>query len=194
MSRILIMAAVLGVSPSVRVMSEKLNAALHEEINAVNRYELYSRKAVSENDRDVGLLFHAAAVSEQVQAENHKAALSALSARPAPVALEKVTVGSTQENLKTAMAFESRQRLAWCGNKVPFLAAAADVFSQSFDFARDAGFEHEKLFWSALVNLRKAPHYYDYYVSRISGKIRVTLSGGAAPAPTGYTDDYFKIR
>lgn len=193
MSRILMMAAVLGISPSVRVMSMKLDAALREEANAVNRYELYSKKAAAENYHEVSKLFHAAAVSEHVQAENHRAALSALSRRPAPVRLDPVTVRETRENLKMAMGYESRMRLTWYGIDLAVQAPAADVVEQSFDFARDAGLEREKLFWSASVRLGEVA-LYSYYVSRISGKIRVMSPGSYAPAPRSYTDDYFEIR
>ncbi len=171
-----------------------LNAALHEELNAVNRYELYSRKAKLEGYSNVAKLFHAVAISEYVQSENHKAALLALGTRPGKTTVTRPRVGTTSENLQSAMTIESNMRLLMnVGGPVQTPAKAADVVSESFGLARDAALEHEQLFWTASRHLT-AGRAFDYYVSRISGRIRITTSGGGAPRPRSYTDDYFKIQ
>jgi rubrerythrin len=146
-----------------------LNTALQGEANAVNRYRLFAQEADDEGYPQIAQLFRAIAKSESIHRENHRKAIVSLGGEPAKIVLQSVTVRSTRENLELPIKSETKEQ----SETYPqFIKQAereeAGQAVRTFQFARDAEMEHDKLFRSALANLGQNPRE-DYYVSEVTG-------------------------
>lgn len=87
-----------------------LNTAFAGESNAANRYQAFAQKADEEGNAQVAKLFRAAARAEQIHRDRHRAAIEKLGGTVSEVKLDPVTVGTTAENLRTALKGESYER------------------------------------------------------------------------------------
>ncbi|MBI3555196.1 MAG: hypothetical protein HY074_02890 [Deltaproteobacteria bacterium] len=191
MRKLWMFVGLLAVNPELAFMTRELKAVIAAEENAVNQDEVYSRRALAEGYPGMGRLFHAVALSEFIQSENHKAALGVIGGRLRRVVLDPVRVSGTLENIGRAAAAESRMRLMLGSEGLERVRRSLqDVVYQAFVFSRAAGLEHEKLLAWGVGGVGD----WDYYLSRISGKILLVRRGENSPGPVGFTDDYFLIR
>lgn len=148
---------------------DNLNTAIEGEANASHRYTLFAQKADQEGYRQVGKLFRAAALAESIHQRNHEAVLRGLGVVPKRPVLEKVTVGTTRQNLEIPIKGEANE----ADRMYPEFVTEArrqnvPAAVKSFTYALDTEAEHEKLFEDALAQLGHNPPA-DYYVGKTSG-------------------------
>ena len=98
--------------PAVNAESENtetitvLQSLYQDEMQAMNNYRAYAKKAVSENYPNIAKLFMTIAASESVHARNFKACLAKLGVAAETFPQQAVKVAGTRENLKFAIAVE----------------------------------------------------------------------------------------
>ncbi len=148
---------------------DNLATAYAGEANATNRYSRFAQQADAEGYPQVAVLFRAAAKSEEIHRNRHRAAITKLGGSPADVTLDEVKVGTTAENLRAAIAGESAER----DTMYPaFIAQAksedARAGVRSLNAALAAEKEHAALFQQALDTLGQKTTT-EYYVCRDCG-------------------------
>ena len=155
------------------VTIRNLQSAAQGEANAANKYELFARKADEDGYGQVAKLFRAAALSERIHLRNHQDVLRSLGATPAPIKLQPVTVGTTQENLRGPIEGE-RGEAAAMYPKYAETARTAGIPSaeRTFTYAGQTEEVHLRLFEDALANLGNNPSA-DYLVQSESGMLTV---------------------
>ncbi len=137
---------------------DDLKAAFAGESQANRKYLAFAKKADADGLTQIAKLFRAAAAAETVHAHNHFRAMDG--------------VGSTDENLKTAIAGENYE---WVTMYPAFIkdAEAESVRRalNSFKFAWEVEKVHEALYRKALTALEARQNLpeVDYYVCPICG-------------------------
>ena len=134
---------------------ENLKEAFAGESQANRRYLAFAKKADQEGYSQVAKLFRAAAEAETVHAHAHLRALDG--------------VGTTAENLKTAISGETHE----FKQMYPAMIEAAKQEGQksaerSFSYANEVEKIHANLYQKALDNLDN-PQDLDYYVCSVCG-------------------------
>lgn len=134
---------------------ENLKEAFAGESQANRKYLAFAKKADREGHPQVARLFRAAAAAETVHAHAHLRALKG--------------IGSTEENLKEAIAGETHE---FKSMYPPMIETAREegekVAERSFDFANQVEKVHADLYQKALDNLGKLPET-DYHVCEVCG-------------------------
>jgi rubrerythrin len=98
--------------PAVSAQSEynetiSILQSLHQdEIQAMNNYQAYAKKAVSQKYPNIGKLFMTLAASESVHARNFSGCLAKLGVAAEQIPPQPIKVHSTRKNLKFAIAVE----------------------------------------------------------------------------------------
>lgn len=133
-----------------------LQTAFAGETTASAKYAAYAKKAEAEGHRQIALLFKAASVSENIHANNHRAALEEMGISAKEVKPE-FTVKATKENLQDAIAGESYE----ISTMYPeFLANAAKANMQmallSLNYAYKTEQKHKPLYEQALDALQNS--------------------------------------
>ncbi len=172
---------------------KNLNTAFEGESNAANRYAAFAKKADGDGYPQVAKLFRAASAAEAIHRDTHKAAILELGGVPATFQLEKVSPGSTEENLKAAIKGESYERDTMYPE---FLALAkaddARAAIRTLEFAVAAEKEHALLYSEALATLGKnAPA--NYYVCRVCGMTLTEMPLKKCPSCRKSKDEYQQI-
>jgi rubrerythrin len=172
---------------------KNLNAAFQGESNAANRYTKFAEKAEEEGYQQVAKLFRAASAAEAIHRETHKAAILELGGTVATFDLDPVVVGTTAENLQSAIKGESYERDTMYPE---FLAVAkaddARAAIRTFEFAMAAEKEHAKLYQEALDTLGKnAPA--DYFVCQVCGMTLTALPDKKCPSCRKSVNEYKQI-
>jgi rubrerythrin len=134
---------------------ENLKEAFAGESQANRKYLAFAKKADQEGYSQVAKLFRAAAEAETVHAHAHLHALDG--------------VGTTAENLKTAISGETHE----FKQMYPAMIEAAKQEGQksaerSFSYANEVEKIHANLYQKALDNLDN-PQDLDYYVCSVCG-------------------------
>ena len=134
---------------------ENLKEAFAGESQANRKYLAFAKKADQEGYSQVAKLFRAAAEAETVHAHAHLRALDG--------------VGTTAENLKTAISGETHE----FKQMYPAMIEAAKQEGQksaerSFSYANEVEKIHANLYQKALDNLDN-PQDLDYYVCSVCG-------------------------
>jgi len=164
----LLLPAVAGAKVSEQTL-KNLNSAWQGESNAANRYGKFAEKAVTDGHPQVAKLFRAAAASEAIHRDTHKASILELGGTATPFQLDAVTPGTTAENLQAAIKGETYERDTMYPG---FLAVAktddAAPAIRAIEFALAAEKEHATLYQDALANLGKNTKA-DYYVCQVCG-------------------------
>lgn len=132
---------------------ENLMTAFEGESNAHAKYTAFAAKADEEQLHGAASLFRAAARSEQIHAANHAHVINQWGLR-AECAIPEPEVGSTLENLKTALNGEKYEiDVMYPG----FLAEAGEqknlAAARSFTGALEAEKSHARLFSEAIALL-----------------------------------------
>ncbi len=137
---------------------EDLKAAFAGESQANRKYLAFANKADKDGLTQVAKLFRAVAAAETVHAQSHLRAMNG--------------VGTTEENLKTAIAGENYE---WASMYPKFIQDAETESAMrahaSFRFAFEVEKVHEQLYQKALSALesQRPMEEVDYYVCPICG-------------------------
>jgi rubrerythrin len=135
---------------------EGLKEAFAGESQANRKYLAYAKKADEEGHRQVARMFRAAAAAETVHAHNHLMALN--------------EVGSTEENLKDAIAGETHEFKAMYPEMLENAKAENHADAQrSFHYANEVEKVHAGLYQNLLDNLGKAQKEFSYWVCPVCG-------------------------
>lgn len=171
-----------------------LNKAFRGETNASHRYELYAQQADKEGYYQIGKLFRAISMAESIHRNNHRAAILILGGKPDVIEYDKVTVGSTKENLNHQIKGEEYENTEMYPN---FIKQAkidkADQAVTSFTYAKDTELQHERLIKEAFANLGKNKNM-SYCINRISGSTTEVIPSGKCPSKTFPVEQYIKIK
>jgi rubrerythrin len=126
------------------------------ESQANRKYLAFAQKADREGYPQVAKLFRAAAEAETVHAHAHLRTLKA--------------VGSTAENLKTAVEGETHEFKAMYPEMIENAKAEGNTAAErSFSYANEVEKIHAGLYQKALDNLDSAAEDVDYYVCSVCG-------------------------
>jgi len=148
---------------------KNLQTAFNGESNAAAKYSEFARQADKESFGRVASLFRAASRAEQIHAANHAKVIEKLGGKP-EAKIEKVHVGSTAENLRTAIAGEEYERDVMYPD---FVQEALKQGNQSavrtFQWALEAETEHARLYTYALKHLNEQRTRTVFYVCAACG-------------------------
>lgn len=172
---------------------KNLNAAYQGESNAHQRYAKFAKKADEEGFPQVAKLFRATSRAEQIHRDTHRKTIEKLGGTVEEFTLEEVTVGSTEENLKSAIKGESYERDTMYPE---FMAKAEQDGSReavrTFRFALEAEKQHAKLYTEALTNLGNNSAT-DYYVCTVCGNTVTVLPDKKCPVCRNKVEEYEKV-
>ncbi|MDP9190073.1 MAG: hypothetical protein M3P06_00005 [Acidobacteriota bacterium] len=156
------MAAGKGLAFQVRDVVEN---ALANEREAVARYDAFASKATEEGYLGVASLFRAQAQAERAHAKRFAAVLTEHGAAVPPEPSLSPSVGSTIDNLHTAVSAETsendslyRKSIETCNQ-----LGATDV-AKVFDQTRDSEIEHANLCKTAARNIESMKEPKTFYV------------------------------
>ena len=128
-----------------------LQMAITGETNASAAYQAFAEKAAAEGHRNIANMFRAAAAAENLHVRNHNDILKGLGEAEFKPAATKPNVGSTEENLRAAIAGETEEYTAMYPG---FISAAKKEkckhANDSFNLAMNAEENHAILFSEAL--------------------------------------------
>lgn len=168
-------------APDVRDTPTNLQAAFTNEMNAYARYSGYERQAIAEGLPAIARLFRACAVAESIHARRDVQAI-ALTGQPARAVMERLVVGTTAQNLDTAIGCERYEVERW----YPALRerALADhmpmaVRSLTLALATERG--HLELLERARASLDGAPVASTYFVCPYCGRTVVARPARCCP-------------
>jgi rubrerythrin len=157
-----------------------LLAAYDGESNAHSKYVVFAAKADAEGWHGAASLFRAAARAEEIHAANHARVLKQLGAE-AKCQIHSAAVGSTLQNLRTALAGEQYEvdtmYPAFIGE-----AGSSDIpiAKRSFTWAMEAEKTHARLYAEAIELVEKgqrdswAASCLDFYVCATCGYTTMT--------------------
>jgi rubrerythrin len=168
-------------APIVVDTPTNLQTAFTREMNAKQRYVAFAQCADREGYPAVARLFRACAQAEQVHANEHVHAI-AWNGREAKAMLERLGVGTTAENLRTAIDSETYEVTTF----YPALLERARSDRQpmavrSMTFALSAEREHVALLTAALASLDQRPPAPRIYVCPLCGKTVESLDFRKCP-------------
>ena len=164
----LLLSGIAGAKVSEQTL-KNLNTAFQGESNAANRYGKFAAKAEAEGNAQVARLFRAAAASEAIHRDTHKAAITELGGTPNTFELDAVEPATTAENLRAAIKGETYERdTMYPGFLATAKADDAPAAIRTIEFALAAEKEHAKLYQDALDNLGKNAKA-DYFVCQVCG-------------------------
>lgn len=165
----------------VRDTPANLQLAFRSEMNAKERYEAFAQRAVLEGYPAVARLFRACALAEERHANEHVHAI-AWTGQEARALLDRIEVGTTAENLETAIASETYEAT----QVYPALLERARAEHRSYavrslTFALSAEREHARLLVQALASLDGRLAAGSIYVCSMCGKTVETLDFKKCP-------------
>jgi rubrerythrin len=151
------------------------------EVNAKQRYLEYAKQADREGYPAVGRLFRACARAEEAHADQHVHAI-AWTGGEARALLERVWMGTTEENLRASLSTEIYEATM----VYPSVIERARVDHQamavrSANFALSAEREHAGLMAAALSSLANRPAAATYFVCPICGKTVTAVDFAKCP-------------
>jgi len=187
-------AAVIPVQAKVSPQTlDNLNAAFQGESDAAHRYEAFAKKADAEGHTQAGRLFRAAARAESIHKENHKQAILALGGKIKDFKLDELKVGTTAENLQSAIKGESYERDTMYPDFLKLAKAdGAKEATRTFLYAEKAEAEHARLYQEALNSLgqkQDAP----IYVCKVCGYTTTKLPERNCPSCREAVNQYETI-
>jgi len=172
-------------------VQKALTNAVNNERAAAARYDAFAAKAEAEGYLGAASLFRACATAERIHLQRFLGLMTARDVAPPAESLPRIDVGTTRENLQTAISLEQGERdgiylaaIAACNE------AKDDEASKIFDTTRDAEVEHANLEAAAARNLESMKRPRQYYVCEHCGytvEIKLPLCPSCrdphAPAP-----------
>lgn len=155
--------------PDVRDTPTNLQGAFTNEMNAYGRYSGYERQAYAEGLPAIARLFRACAVAESVHARRDVQAI-ALTGQPARAVLEKLVVGTTAQNLETAIGCERYEVDVWYpALRARALADRQPMAVRSLTLALEAERGHLELLTAAQASLGGSALAGSYFVCPFCG-------------------------
>ena len=158
-----------------------LNTAIGGETNAYTKYEAFSKKAAEEGYAQVARLFQATADAEKIHAGDEYDLAFAMDASAQEATPDEPHVGTTAENLQTAIDGETYE---YTEMYPAFLEAAEeeklDAAAAIFRRAMKAEECHAKNYQNYLDNLDKIEDA-DIYLCPTCGYIKIGDNSGACP-------------
>jgi len=118
-----------------------LKEAFAGESQASQKYSAFARKAEKDGFRNIAKLFRTAAEAERIHAEGHLGAMDG--------------IGSTADNLKTAIAGETYEYTTMYPPMLQQAEAENHKAKRMFDFAPKAEAVHARLYQMALEAVQK---------------------------------------
>ncbi len=135
---------------------QALKDAFAGESQANRKYLAYAEKADAEGHPQVARMFRAAAEAETVHAHNHLRALGA--------------IGTTEENLKDAIAGETHEFTSMYPEMIEFAKAEENAEAlRSFHLANVVEKTHAELYEGLLGSMSGAQEEFPYYVCPVCG-------------------------
>jgi len=175
---------------------ENLQAAYNGESNAHANYLAFATKADQEGFAPVASLFRAAARAEEHHAHNHAEVIRKLGATPVAI-ITPAPVGSTRENLQTAIKGETYERDVM----YPTFIAKAKQENQTdavstFQLAMAVEAEHAQLYTDALKKLESlhTDKPVTYYVCPYCGSTTPDPSFDLCPVCSTPQDQFEEVR
>ncbi|MCL2103706.1 MAG: rubrerythrin, partial [Kiritimatiellaeota bacterium] len=142
--------AVKGLNPETVA---NLQAAYNGESNASATYTAFAKKAAEEGYPSVAALFRAASASEAIHAKKFAAVLTSGDVEP-KATVGKPEVGTTEENLKVAIAGETAESKEIYPKAGAAATAKGDVAAaKAFSNALAAESKHAQFYTEAAANL-----------------------------------------
>lgn len=174
-------AAPTPVPPQIGDTKANLQKAFANEMNAKERYTTFAKQADREGYPAVAQLFRACATAEQVHADRIVHAIAVVGGE-ARVLLDRVTTGTTAENLQASIQAEDYE----VNEFYPALLARAHADLEpeavrGMTFALAAEREHGRLLRAALATLDQRPAPHPLYVCSYCGRTVETLDAGKCP-------------
>ncbi len=149
---------------------DNLMAAYNGESNAHAKYVEFARKADQEGYAGVAALFRAAAQAEQTHAANHAEVIKKLGGTP-KADIKLPPIGTTMENLKTAIEGETYERDTMYPGFIKEAQAVGNKDAlRTFRMAVSAEAEHAKLYTQASTELGSWKTGKTFYVCPVCGK------------------------
>lgn len=172
---------------------DNMQAAFNGESNARAKYLAFAEKADEEGYAGVASLFRAAATAEGVHAENHAEVIRQLGGTPSAT-IEDVKVGTTRDNLESAIAGESYE---WDVMYPGMLSRARldrdRAALRSFNFAMTAERDHARLYRAALADLDNWKIQRDFFVCTVCGETVDKIDFKKCPSCFVKVDEYVKV-
>lgn len=141
-------------SPKPTETIENLKSAITGETRANAKYKMFAEKAKEEGLLNISKMFQAASAAEAVHIKNHNAVLAKLGEPAYVVTPESPTIGSTAENIKSAVDGETYEFTTMYPG---FVEKAKEQKQQeaitSFTWAKDAEKRHAYLYSESLSKL-----------------------------------------
>lgn len=148
---------------------KNLQTAFNGESNAAAKYAEFARQADKENFGRVASLFRAASRAEQIHAANHAKVIEKMGAKP-EAKIDKITVGTTAENLRTAIAGEEYERDVMYPDFIQEAQKQGNTSAiRTFQWALEAETEHARLYNYALKHLTEQRTRTIFYVCAACG-------------------------
>ena len=158
-----------------------LQTAFTNEMNAKQRYIAFAKVADRDGYPGVASLFRACAQAEDVHASRHVHAI-AYTGEAAQAKLERVAVGTTEENLKVSIGNEDYEANTFYPEVMARARAAGESEAvRSVNLALAAEREHAKLLTAALEHLNTHAPVHTYFVCPYCGKTVESLSFEKCP-------------
>lgn len=172
---------------------DNLNTARRGEANACHRYAAFAVKAEAEGFAYVARLFRAASRAEAIHRDGHQAAIVKLGGKADEFELDKVTVGTTRENLAEAIKGEVHERDVMYPEFLKQAEAdGAQVAIRAMKYALAAETEHARLYQEALAQLGHNPDV-PIYVCPVCGYTVTTLPEKNCPACNVSKEKFIKF-
>jgi rubrerythrin len=170
-------AAPAGTTPAAKTATtlENLQAAFHGESNAQVKYLDFAKQANLEGYPKAAALFQALSDSEGIHAAKHAEVIKGMGHDP-KARLESFRIGTTRENLETALKGESHE----IETMYPEFIKQADAdknskATMSFGGAKTIEAVHAKLLTEAIANLEGYKTPGDFYVCQVCGNVVAKL-------------------
>lgn len=173
---------------------DNLQAAFNGESNANAMYTAFAKKADAEGYGQVGSLFRAAALAEEIHAKNHAEVIRKLGGSP-KADVKTPEVKGTKENLEAALKGETHEKDTMYPE---FLKQARDENNKeavrTFNFAKTVEAEHAKFYAEALKDLEKwKGGKKDFFVCAVCGNTVTALSFEKCPVCFNPLDKFQKV-
>ncbi len=157
-----------------------LKEAFAGESQAGRKYTAFAKKAEEEGYPQIAKLFRAAAMAESIHAINHLKALGG--------------VGTTMENLKTAIAGENYEvTTMYPGMIADSEAEGEKKANTSFKWAFEVEKVHEALYRYALEHMDPNAPAVEYYVCPICGYTHAGKFEGKCPVCNTPGEKFLKV-
>lgn len=148
-----LLAAPLSAAPAAETL-RNLATARQGETAACARYEKFAQVADAEGHPQAARLFRAAAKAESIHAAKQERAIRRFGGEPAALETPPVRAGTTEENLRAAIAGETAEsKTMYPGFEETAKTEKARKAMSAFRYARKTEAAHVELFTAALESI-----------------------------------------